>query len=462
MVIGIVGNIIVLIVFYLGRAYRRNVYRVFVINFALVDLFACAILFPADIIKNQSDFNFHNAFLCQLKTYITNFGAMASALSLLVISVDRFRKVVFPLKTQMSQPLAIKLCIGIPFVFSIIANIPLIVVTNIQETLKINIYGTNTTVFICGFDQAYKGHPLVHITLGLSAIVLIGVSVSTIVMYICIGVQIKKHSGAMPVSMISGSHNQNSFTSESSHTSPIVTKSTTATDDTHPSSSRHSSKSKSELAVQFQNSVPPSVAVQDKTADNIETDNGIRTEQADTSDEAVSSADKTSLDTDLSQLERKKMITHQNSNQSTSSAGVRPKLDTNLSLVDRKKMLIKQNSQHSTSSLWSTLSGGKRRNTLRRQQSGFGMRRFPYKTLIWFILTLVFILTNLLSLFLGVAWENADRDPADNALYMSLHKLYYINNIINPIVYFSLDKHFRSVCRNIIPRLKSRFADCCK
>ncbi|WAR28760.1 hypothetical protein MAR_014464 [Mya arenaria] len=131
----------------------------------------------------------------------------------------------------------------------------------------------------------------------------------------------------------------------------------------------------------------------------------------------------------------------------------------------RKKKLMSQHSQVSSSSLVSKFSSSpsRKRRTLSRQNSGFGLRRFPYKTLIWFILTVVFILTNIVSLVLAATDSGlAEKDPKSYAIYASFHRLYFINNIINPVVYFILDQHFRSVCRNIKPRLKARFSDCCK
>jgi len=409
-VLGVVGNIIVLIVFYFGRAYRRNNYRVFVISFAIVDLFASAILFPTEIIRHRSDFNFRNVVLCQMKIYINNYGAVAGALSLLVISVDRFRKVVFPLKTQMSQTLAIKLCVGLTFIFSSIINVPVAFMTDVLQSNMTNIYGTNTTVFTCSFDEDFRGHPIAYIYQAFTALLLLGVSISTIIMYTCIGCQIYKHRGMIPPSFKGRSTRDNSFTSDTIHSSGTTTQ---TSDD----------KAATELKVTF-------TANKDETEENmIPREPGSVTNEVNRTD-----------------IKRPPLV------KQGSSSFDHP---------ERKKMLAKQHSQHSSSSLGSRSPGSRRNKRLTRQGSGFGIQQFPYKTLIWFILTIVFISTNILSLCISVTGKNLfDMTPSEYATHVCLHRLYYINSVINFFVYVILDKHFRSVCRNLGPRLKSRFAQC--
>ena len=91
------------------------------------------------------------------------------------------------------------------------------------------------------------------------------------------------------------------------------------------------------------------------------------------------------------------------------------------------------------------------------------VKRFPNKTIIWFILTVIFIVTHITSLVLAFVYTPdylLTLEPNTYVVILCFQKITYINHIINPMVYFILDRHFRHVCRNIVPRLKVRFAEC--
>lgn len=99
-------------------------------------------------------------------------------------------------------------------------------------------------------------------------------------------------------------------------------------------------------------------------------------------------------------------------------------------------------------------------HTTRNQAPPTGKRQFPYKTLIWLILTVVFIVTYFLYGILNIRVSTrTDLDPHAFALFESFYRLYFINNIINPIVYAVLDEQFRNACKGVFSRRKAERDD---
>ncbi|KAH3733484.1 hypothetical protein DPMN_039912 [Dreissena polymorpha] len=134
------GNVLVLIVFSLGRVYRGNNFRVIVIILAVIDLICCALILPSEIAKHRNYFNFTSVGLGRAKVFITMWGALSCSLALLVVSVDRYRRACCPLKRQISQSLALQLCAVITFGISVVVAIPGIVIHDIVTNDKTNMY----------------------------------------------------------------------------------------------------------------------------------------------------------------------------------------------------------------------------------------------------------------------------------------------------------------------------------
>ncbi|XP_052783219.1 5-hydroxytryptamine receptor 4-like [Mya arenaria] len=407
---GVLGNIIVLVAFSLGRASRNSTFRVFVICLASVDLLTSAIIFPSEMAKHRNYYNFKSLPMCRVKVFINTWAATSAAFALLVISVDRYRKVCHPLKTQMTQRVAFWLCMGLTLVVACVVSTPGPVMSKILETNKTNMHGTNTTVYVCGMHEEYENHPLRFVFNMTSVVILVGVSVSTVVMYSLIACQLRRHWGAFPVTFRqdSGKESHSEFTSESCPTHSTVT----------AKSSMDSAKSHA--------------IMKDIPLDDVKDKDGTLTSKS-------GSLTRTPPP----------LLKQGSSNSMVKEKGVFRKTLLN----NRGESSVKSK----TGSIFST------RSTISRQGSRTGLRRFPYKTLIWFILTLVFILTNILSIALAFVFPPhivMNMHPQPYALYSAFQKLFYINNIINFFIYAILDKHFRHVCRNIGPRLKARFAEC--
>jgi len=410
MVIGILGNILVLRVFVPVPRNRRNNFRIFVISLAIVDLFVCSILFPTDMIRQRNEFNFHNEALCAVKNYINNYGAVASALSLMVINIDRTRKVVHPLRRQMSKSLAFKLCVGFTFVFSLVINVPAALTSGITETNRTNIYGNQTVVFMCNVKDSYQGHPLLSAYEIFHVLLFATVSIAAIVMYICILRVLFKRQNLM-------------------HT--------------------FQSKKRSALSVEGK--------AKQYFKYTVDTTSSARCEESKMEHDGeriINTLSVISLSLENSNEHKQPTIENGSGHinkLSGISVGIKENIEDNQSSKSKDSVAM-------TSSLKEIHANCKNKSSYSNMKK-LHSRRFPIRTMIWFTLTVIFIGTNVVSLIFSKHMEGeTDFGPAKYALFMSFRKLYYVNSIINPIVYLILDQTFR---QSSLSLLRKHFTCCC-
>ena len=164
--VGVVGNGFVLVVFSLGREYRKSNFRVFVICLAIIDFLTSIFLIPAEMAKHRNFFAFESLFMCKAKCVFNVWAAAAAALSLLIICVDRFIKVVLPLKKQISPQLAFRLCVLLSFVVPVVLSVPGAVMCGVLTNNKTNIYNTSTQVNLCATEPKYQKHILRYCLIG--------------------------------------------------------------------------------------------------------------------------------------------------------------------------------------------------------------------------------------------------------------------------------------------------------
>ncbi|XP_052227050.1 alpha-2C adrenergic receptor-like isoform X3 [Dreissena polymorpha] len=423
-VTGVAGNIIVLIVFSLGRAYRNNNFRVFVVCLGLIDLLTSAFLIPAEMAKHRNYFGFENVVMCKLKNMLNVWAGSAAALSLLVISVDRYRKVCQPFKRQISPRLALRLCVVLSFLVPIVLAVPGVIMSGIRQAHMLNERGQNTTVYICSTEEKFQKHPMRVIYKYTFITLLLGVSIACIVMYILIGKQIFSHWGSLPVSFRKDSNREynSEYSSDTFGNLKVVPQSTNKSAN-NETSNRVSTETKSSDV----DPCPPSPIVCPGSAKTA-SESPRRTRAQLVKQSTLDEGDKEAM--------QKKFI-RQLSSVSASSGRI---------------VVVNNDTSSSTAS---------RRRTMSRRASGFGLKRFPYKTLIWFVLTLVFIVTYILFLAMATKVDNITKlSPSSFALFEAFFRLYFLNNIINPLVYALLDKNFRKACRTIGPRLKYTWREC--
>ncbi|XP_052788709.1 cholecystokinin receptor type A-like [Mya arenaria] len=342
-VFGFFGNLIILLVFSLSRDYKRNNFKVFVLTLAVIDLVICITLIPAEMVKQRKYFEFGDVVTCKVKCFFNVFGASSSCLALLVISIDRFRKVVQPFKKQMTPAIAVRILIVVACVFPILLSIPGTIMCGIKTTNITNIYGGNTTIHLCETEKKYEKSIWRIIYKFTFIILLVGISVTYIVLYTFV--------------------------------------------------MREAAKQMKAISEQRTNSSPETVF-----STGIYFQNTICNETPET---------------------------------------------------NRKQIGIGENTGSNISNHTGSIEHICNRNGRTKRT-----RHFTTKTIICFLLTIVFIVTyvthNLLTLKVG---KIVNMSPSEFTLFSFFFRIYFLNHVINPIVYAIFVKRFRSSCRNVFPML---------
>ncbi|XP_052818450.1 gastrin/cholecystokinin type B receptor-like [Mya arenaria] len=125
MVVGMVGNIFVLLIFYFR--FTPSTDRCFIITLAIYDFFACAVGAPWEIAESFFAFNYQDVITCKIFRFILYYTCIASSLTLVLIAIERSRKICTPLKSQLSVPMAKRAICVVVLVISTISASPALV-----------------------------------------------------------------------------------------------------------------------------------------------------------------------------------------------------------------------------------------------------------------------------------------------------------------------------------------------
>lgn len=157
MVVGITGNLLVVIIY--KRNYRRSNHRYFILFLAIIDLLACSTGLPFLIVSLRLPYLMTSAVACKLLRYFHYLANNSSGLLLVVISVERYRKICRPFKIQWSPKQILYLCIATVIISAIIAiPAPIFFGKSKVETGIGNITG-----YECYIDEKYKGTNMMEI-----------------------------------------------------------------------------------------------------------------------------------------------------------------------------------------------------------------------------------------------------------------------------------------------------------
>lgn len=186
MLIGIPGNLIVLIVY--RSRYPKSTNRMFITGLAMADILVCVVTLPFEITEMRLQYTFYNSWCCKFFRACNTLFALSSIFILMGLSGDRYRRVCTPLKLQMTSRHAtiyIIFCVVLAVIFSW----PNFFISGIR---LVNL-GNNVTGYDCSFSDQFaktKYPTLYGATLFLVFIICM---ISLIVLYSLIGRQILKH-----------------------------------------------------------------------------------------------------------------------------------------------------------------------------------------------------------------------------------------------------------------------------
>lgn len=108
MTLGTIGNSLTLIV-YMKHLVKPSTKRLFILVLASCDFISCTILLPALIAENYFSYTFTAYRVCKGIRYLLYFAPYSSIFTLLLISLERYRKICHPFNWQITLSLAKKL-----------------------------------------------------------------------------------------------------------------------------------------------------------------------------------------------------------------------------------------------------------------------------------------------------------------------------------------------------------------
>ena len=187
MTIGIVGNIHVLLVY--GFRMKSSTHRIFIICLGCLDLITCSVGMPFVLVDLHRPFMFFMVSACKVLRFINYFMCTASAWTLLLIAVDRYRKICVPLGKQMSVAVAKVVCVVIMGV-SLLTSWPAPVLYG-HATVETRV--ENVTGVRCYTDDKFKDTKYQAYFNAVLILIVFGVFFVLTVLYIIIGRQILKH-----------------------------------------------------------------------------------------------------------------------------------------------------------------------------------------------------------------------------------------------------------------------------
>ena len=159
-VFGFFGNLLILYVFFFR--YHKCNFKYFVLCLAFVDFTSTVTTMPGEIVTQTFWYVYPDSNVCKIKSFFNVFTVCASAQTLLVIAVDRYRKICRPLAWQIKPRVAMILCF-VQLALAFIIALPVAFLWGLQ-TNYIVFEDKNVTVTNCEKDQEFRStnYPLAY------------------------------------------------------------------------------------------------------------------------------------------------------------------------------------------------------------------------------------------------------------------------------------------------------------
>ncbi|KAL4237698.1 hypothetical protein ACF0H5_002413 [Mactra antiquata] len=142
MIVGFVGNLHVLIVY--AFFMKPSNHRIFILVLGTLDFITCIIGMPFIIVDLRNPLTFTLSSACKILRFINYFICSASALTLIIIATDRYRKICVPFGKQITQKVASLLC-GLMLFVAMLLSWPAPILFGIRRVET----GTNLTGTRC-------------------------------------------------------------------------------------------------------------------------------------------------------------------------------------------------------------------------------------------------------------------------------------------------------------------------
>ncbi|XP_060597481.1 olfactory receptor 8B3-like [Ruditapes philippinarum] len=189
-IIGIIGNLLVFIVYGFGKQFKDKKFRYYVLTLAFIDFITCLTLIPAEMMKHVSYFKFTERELCKTKCFFNVFAASSASYCLTLIAADRYimtcHPIFFAKLQKYSFSFAARLCILMQFL-ALLTSLPAAFLCGITQSTMTGINGSEINVYLCETEPYYESNPLRYIYRILLCATQTSISIIMIILYARIG-----------------------------------------------------------------------------------------------------------------------------------------------------------------------------------------------------------------------------------------------------------------------------------
>lgn len=433
MTVGFVGNILILLVY--SKRYKRVNFRYFVLALAIVDFTSCCTTLPGEIVSQLNWYNYEHGSICKVKSYFNVFTAWASATILLSLAIDRYRKICHPFHWQISFNNAFRLC-GCCFLVSALVAIPVAVLWG-KQTYDFNLEDETVTVSICEKSGEYANtiYPLAYIV----GVYLVPVSIIIIVAMTLNFITARRLFSQTAISKLGKDNLGKSMTPKA-----LATGSSDRVADVNKESTLVSATSLEDNCIQHADS---KVSINNSDFASTRSTLEIQESRDNYSD---------NLNMNNSQSIQSK---HNQSpvvffaNKAYGTHRVTNSIVGNCSIDDESSVDCYSRSSKNNETLEDHISKGT--EVKRNAKKSRSNRRS--KTLIMLVLTSIFAVTMVIYIILTslVAKPDGilkDMPGSEKAVFFFFWRLYFINSVVNPILYGFMDPRFRSGLMSYLPK----------
>ena len=463
--IGIFGNGFILYVYF--AKYPTCNFRFFVIVLGIIDLTRCTLTIPAEIYTQYTWFTTPISEICKAKSFLNVASVTCSPVILLLIAVDRYRKVCCPLRWQIQHACALKLSIFL-CIISVVWSVPAAVFCG-PQTNSMNYAGTTVVVTICLQEDAYKdtiwpGLIMKALYAGPNAIIML----TTLVLYILIARNIYRRTSRrfmrQKPSVRTVKKNEDSIDESAEELSDTADdpsmfdsssiaiqkdrkskETSTSSDGTEPDSVGTAHKIENEQC----SGRGPSTTLDAGELGSVGITHKIRNEQYEQCRGRGPSRPPDIIGSHSIPIARR----IRNKQLRTNPDSIKHGPGSSKFLFDVKMIDLENINRAASSSAPVKRSAMYPRASRRRQQN-----RLRRNTLIMFILTVFFVVST--SIYYAIAILLSDTDVFFNKLtlwqgilMMFFLRLYYFNSLFNAIVYGLLDPRFRRALKRASRRM---------
>ena len=187
---GIPGNSFVIYVF--RRSWKTSNSKLFFVWLAIIDLLNCTLALPLEFVNVINQYTYDYEWLCKVTIFSTYWLTLTSGIMLVIITIDRFRKVCRSLNWQFSNKIARILC-AVSFFIALGLSWPVLILYGIH---KFETDPNSTLGSECSITNSYERTVYVRTYSATLMIVFAVTFMITMLLYIIIGRQIFRQTTA--------------------------------------------------------------------------------------------------------------------------------------------------------------------------------------------------------------------------------------------------------------------------